>query len=136
MKKKRTVQRVKRARRCEVCGTAFRPIKQSVQRGAGRFCSRECVGKARTLGLIEIHFPAHQGKWTKDVPHDRTTGSGPVFEARKLSGLTQKNFADATGVSKSLIEKCERLGSWPRRDKTRILMQERCLALGWIKEME
>ena len=47
------------------------------------------------------------------VPHTRTTGSGPVFDLRKASGLTQKQFAVQVGLSKSLIEKCERGNKWP-----------------------
>ena len=91
---------------CEACQKPFKATKQDVRRGWARFCNRKCRGKARS------------------VPHARTTGSGPVFEIRKQSGLTQKSFAAQIGLSKSLIEKCERAGTCPRSLNARQRIEE------------
>lgn len=80
--------------------------KQEVSRGWALYCDRTCRNAARQV------FQGH------------SKGSGPIFDIRKASGLTQKQFAEQVGVSKSLIEKCERKGQWPGNAEAREKIQD------------
>ena len=101
MRQKHAPPKKTEPRVCQVCRAPFLDTKQEVKRGWALFCSRKCRGVPRMIF------------------QDRSTGSGPVFDLRKASGLTQKQFAVEVGLSKSLIEKCERASEWPHSIEAR-----------------
>lgn len=44
----------------------------------------------------------------------KATGHGPVFNIRQRAGKTQKQFAEATGVSRPTIARAEAAGDYPQ----------------------
>ncbi|KKN41466.1 hypothetical protein LCGC14_0722800 [marine sediment metagenome] len=79
------------ARRCESCTTLFRPRKDAIAKGRGRFCSQGCVGLSQAKPVVNVsrvlHLYVEEGKGIRQVAAEVEAGWKQVQRLLKRHGV-------------------------------------------------
>lgn len=103
---------------CQVCGKAFEIVPSRLKRGGGKYCSRECYGKAQTItqsgennhswrGGRRIKVCYHCGKEYKISPSELRRGGGKYcskecyFDAHKKLDCVCKHCGNTFEIHQS-----------------------------------